>query len=101
MPGCSLVKVKNKVHAFIVGDKSYPQSEKIYVGYVPEANFVLHDVEEEAKEDMLHSHRQKLAIVFGLINASPGTPIRITKNLESVVTATMPLNSSPRFPREK
>ena len=107
------VSGKNKVHAFIMGDKLHPQSEKIYAmlnnlgkqmeeaGYVLDTNFVLHDVEEEAKEYMLHSQSEKLAIAFGLINASPSTPIRITKNFESIVTVTMPLNPSPRFAREK
>eukprot|EP01018_Ginkgo_biloba_P037444 Gb_29868 [translate_table: standard] len=92
-PGYSLIELHDKVHAFLVGDKTHPQSEKIYAmletlagqmekaGYVPNTNFVLHDVEEEEKEDMLCSHSEKLAIAFALINTSPGTPIRITKNL--------------------
>lgn len=29
-------------------------------GYVADTNLVLDDVEEEAKEDMLHSHSEKL-----------------------------------------
>eukprot|EP01018_Ginkgo_biloba_P002288 Gb_24674 [translate_table: standard] len=56
-PGCSWIEIKNRVHAFFVGDRSHPQSEKIYeildclagkmrdAGYVPDTNFVLHDVE--------------------------------------------------------
>eukprot|EP01018_Ginkgo_biloba_P037430 Gb_29872 [translate_table: standard] len=92
-PGCSLVEVNNRVHAFLVGDETHPQSEKIYAllktlsgqmeeaGYIPSTNFALHDVEEEVKEHMLCTHSEKLAIAFGLINTSPGTPIRITKNL--------------------
>eukprot|EP01018_Ginkgo_biloba_P029404 Gb_03474 [translate_table: standard] len=92
-PGCSLIEVNNKVHAFLVGDRSHPQSDKIYAtletlgrqmeeaGYVPNTNFVLHDVEEEVKGHMLGSHSEKLAIAFGLINTKPGTPIQITKNL--------------------
>eukprot|EP01018_Ginkgo_biloba_P028667 Gb_13405 [translate_table: standard] len=91
--GCSLIEVNNKVHAFLVGDRLHPQSKKIYAtlevlneqmkeaGYVPNTNFVLHDVEEEVKEQMLSSHSEKLAIAFGLINTGPGTPIWITKNL--------------------
>jgi hypothetical protein len=51
------------------------------LGYIPNTNFVLHDVEEEVKEQMLFSHSEKLAIAFGLINTYPGTTIRITKNL--------------------
>eukprot|EP01018_Ginkgo_biloba_P019235 Gb_06193 [translate_table: standard] len=92
-PGYSLIEVNNKVHAFLVGDRSHPQSCEIYsmlntlaaqmkeAGYVPNTNFVLHDVEEEVKEHMLCSHSEKLAIAFGLISTSFGTPIRITKNL--------------------
>eukprot|EP01018_Ginkgo_biloba_P019480 Gb_00846 [translate_table: standard] len=92
-PGCSLIEVSNRVHAFLVGDRSHPQSEKIYAtletlsgqmkeaGYVPLMNFALHDVEEEVKEHMLYSHSEKLAIAFGLINTNPKTPIQIMKNL--------------------
>ncbi|XP_057858010.2 pentatricopeptide repeat-containing protein At3g12770 [Cryptomeria japonica] len=91
--GCSYIELNNRVHAFVMGDRSHPQSEKIYstlealskemekAGYVPDTNFVLHDVEEEMKESMLSSHSEKLAIAFGLINTSPGVTIRITKNL--------------------
>jgi pentatricopeptide repeat protein len=92
-PGCSLIELNNRVHRFLVGDISHPQSDKIYAmletlgeqmkeaGYVPMTDFVLHDVEEEVKENMLYSHSEKLAIAFGLINTRPGTPIWITKNL--------------------
>ena len=93
MPGSSWIEVNGKVYAFLAGDKSHPQSEKIYdmleklfgkmmnAGYVPEIDFALHDVEEEQKENILGHHSEKLAIAFGLMNTSPGTTIRITKNL--------------------
>jgi pentatricopeptide repeat protein len=57
IPGSSWIEIKNRVHSFSVGDKSHPQSEKIYTlleslaeqmkkaGYVPDTSFVLHDVE--------------------------------------------------------
>jgi pentatricopeptide repeat protein len=92
-PGCSFIEVNREVQSFLVRDKTHPQSEKIYAtlenvygqmkkaGYVPNTNLVLHDVEEEMKEDILCSHSEKLAISFGIINTSPGTPIRIMKNL--------------------
>eukprot|EP01018_Ginkgo_biloba_P037437 Gb_29877 [translate_table: standard] len=92
-PGCSLIEVESKVHAFFVGDRSHPQSDKIYAtletlarqmeeaGYAPNTNFVLHDVEDEVKEHLLCIHSEKLAIAFGLINTKPGITIRITKNL--------------------
>eukprot|EP01018_Ginkgo_biloba_P019775 Gb_28390 [translate_table: standard] len=92
-PGCSLIEVNNGVQAFYVGDRSHPQSEKIYAtletlsgqieaaGFVPNIDFVLHDVEDEVKEHMLCIHSEKLAIAFGLFNTSPRNTIRITKNL--------------------
>eukprot|EP01018_Ginkgo_biloba_P010114 Gb_03354 [translate_table: standard] len=92
-PGCSFIELDNMVHTFCVNDRSHPQSDKIYamletlagqmkdVGYMPNTDCVLHDVEEEVKECMLGSHSEKLAIAFGLINTNPGTPVRITKNL--------------------
>eukprot|EP01018_Ginkgo_biloba_P031290 Gb_27322 [translate_table: standard] len=91
--GCSFIEVNKRAHAFAAGDRSYCQSEEIYAtleilagqmkeaGYVPNKNFVLHDVGEELKEHMLCSHSEKLAIAFGLINTSPRIPIHITKNL--------------------
>lgn len=93
MPGCSWIEVNKQVHAFLVGDKSHPQTEKIYAelerlsqemkaaGYVPDMKFVLNDVEIEQKEKMLCFHSEKLAIAFGLINTPPGTTIRVIKNL--------------------
>ncbi|KAI3842743.1 hypothetical protein MKW98_015410 [Papaver atlanticum] len=93
LPGCSDVELGNKVYSFLVGDRSHLQSEQIYaeldvlfgkmkeLGYVPETDSALHDVEEEEKEGHLAIHSEKLAIAFALINTEPGTPIRITKNL--------------------
>ncbi|CAK9272812.1 unnamed protein product [Sphagnum jensenii] len=50
-------------------------------GYVPDTRFALHDVDEEEKVLHLRQHSEKLAIAFGLISTSPGTPLRIFKNL--------------------
>eukprot|EP01018_Ginkgo_biloba_P030322 Gb_23083 [translate_table: standard] len=92
-PGCSWIEVNNKVHTFFAGDRSHPESEDIYAmwenlvsqmreeGYVPDTNFVLQDVEDEEKENILCGHSEKLAIAFGLIKGCPEKPIRITKNL--------------------
>ncbi|KAL5979915.1 hypothetical protein ACLOJK_039027 [Asimina triloba] len=91
--GHTIIEIKNKVYTFLVGDRSNPQSDLIYKeldrlmgrireeGYVPDTNFVFHDVEEEMKEQMLYVHSEKLAIVFGLLNLVPGSTIRIKKNL--------------------
>nr|KYP33232.1 Putative pentatricopeptide repeat-containing protein At1g68930 family [Cajanus cajan] len=72
---------------------SNPYSDQIYLeleklnykmvqeGYVPDMNFVLHDVEDSEKIKMLNHHSEKLAIAFGLIFIPPGLPIRVVKNL--------------------
>lgn len=81
------------MHAYVTKDRSHPQVQEIYailetlsrqikkVGYVPDTNFVLHDVEDEYKDDFMRYHSGKLAIDFGLISTPSGTPIRIVKNL--------------------
>eukprot|EP01018_Ginkgo_biloba_P019392 Gb_22814 [translate_table: standard] len=92
-PGLSWIEISNKVHCFVVGDKSHPRTKDIYeklerlkeqmkeVGYVPDTNFVLHDVEQEQKENSLCHHSEKLAIAFGLISTPLGMPIKVMKNL--------------------
>ncbi|XP_058747595.1 putative pentatricopeptide repeat-containing protein At3g49142 [Vicia villosa] len=91
-PGISNVELNNQVHTFLAGDTSHPQSKEIYeelsvlvgkmkeLGYVPETDSALHDVEEEDKEGHLAVHSEKLAIVFALLNTQE-YQIRITKNL--------------------
>ncbi|CAL5350749.1 unnamed protein product [Camellia sinensis] len=75
IPGWTWIEVDNKIHQFSVGDHTH------LAGYVPDTNFVLHDVDEELKLGVLYTHSEKLAITFGLISTPEGTPIRITKNL--------------------
>jgi pentatricopeptide repeat protein len=91
--GCSWIEVNKEMHTFVVGDRSHSQTQEIYAkletlsgqmreaGYVPETKFVLNDLDNEQKDQILCHHSEKLALAFGLINTSPGTPIRILKNL--------------------
>ncbi|CBI37724.3 unnamed protein product, partial [Vitis vinifera] len=92
-PGCSWIEVDKQIHVFILGDTSHPKIEEIVqrlndliervmgVGYVPDTNFVLQDLEGEQKEDSLRYHSEKLAIMFGLMNLSREKTVRIRKNL--------------------
>ncbi|KAK2967044.1 hypothetical protein RJ640_015264 [Escallonia rubra] len=93
-PGCSSIEVSGIVHEFLVGDSSHPLSKDIYskvdeiasklksVGYVPNKSHLLQLVEEEdAQDQALYLHSEKLAIAFGLIRLTPSQPIRIVKNL--------------------
>ncbi|KAL5780789.1 hypothetical protein ACOSQ2_011526 [Xanthoceras sorbifolium] len=91
--GCSFIEHGNEIHRFVVGDQSHPESEKIYkkleevigkiraANFVPKTEYVLHDVDEEVKEDMINKHSEKLAIAFGLLVVNAGMPLIITKNL--------------------
>ncbi|WOL12763.1 hypothetical protein Cni_G21531 [Canna indica] len=92
-PGCSWIQEKKGTVSFFVGDRSHPQSQQIYallgnlierikpLGYVPQTHFALHDVDDEEKSYLLSEHSEKLALAYGIFTSSPGTPIRITKNL--------------------
>ncbi|GMH03396.1 hypothetical protein Nepgr_005235 [Nepenthes gracilis] len=50
-------------------------------GYVPDTRYVLHDIDQEAKEKALLYHSERLAIAYGLISTPPRTPLRVIKNL--------------------
>eukprot|EP01018_Ginkgo_biloba_P033954 Gb_18015 [translate_table: standard] len=92
-PGCSWIEVKNRMHAFLVADRTHYRTGDIYAklekltlqmkeaGYVPDTDFVLHDINEEQKEHTLSYHSEKLAVSFGLLSSPPGKPIRIFKNI--------------------
>lgn len=92
-PGVSWMEVKDKIHTFIVGDRSHPRSEEVYskleelgqlmakAGYVPMLETDLHRVGNKDKEILLSYHSEKLAVAFGLIATPPGAPIRVKKNL--------------------
>lgn len=92
-PGCSWIQGKKGTASFFVGDRSHPQSQQIYallgvlierikaLGYVPQTDYALHDVDDEEKSSLLSEHSEKLALAYGLLTFSPRTPIRITKNI--------------------
>lgn len=91
--GFSWIHMKNKVHAFGVEDVIHPQKDEIYklmdeiweeikkMGFIPDTQSVLHDLEEEVKEQILKHHSEKLAIAFGLLSTQENTVLRIMKNL--------------------
>lgn len=93
VPGCSMIEVDNRIYSFVVEDKSHRHSEDIHrmldqmthklklAGYVPDTSNVLVDVDDVEKENALSHHSEKVAIAFGLIKTTPGTPLRVVKNL--------------------
>ncbi|XP_009599817.1 pentatricopeptide repeat-containing protein At1g74630 [Nicotiana tomentosiformis] len=93
-PGWSMIEVDKVMYSFVAGDKLNDITEEAYNklseitlklkvegGYVPEVGSVLHDIEEEEKEDTLSKHSEKLAVAFGMARLCKGRTIRIVKNL--------------------
>ena len=92
-PGSSWLMLKGLRHEFLSGDRSHPLTEQIYqkldwlgvklkeIGYVPDQQFALHDVETEQREEMLSHHSERLAIAFGLLNTVEGSTVTVMKNL--------------------
>jgi pentatricopeptide repeat protein len=91
----SAAEARNKVHEYRAGDRSHPETPKIYeelkylaahmkeAGYIADTRFVLHDVDRETKEDALLAHSERLAVSYGLITSAVRSPIRVIKNLRS------------------
>ncbi|KAF5182986.1 Pentatricopeptide repeat-containing protein [Thalictrum thalictroides] len=92
-PGCSWIEIKNEVYILLAGDRSHPQMAQIIErlerlnmemkksGYLPDTNFVLQDVEQQDKENILCGHSEKLAVGLGLLCTPPGSALRVIKNL--------------------
>ncbi|KAK7247248.1 hypothetical protein RIF29_42127 [Crotalaria pallida] len=92
-PGSSWLTLKGLRHEFLSADRSHPLTEQIYqkldwlvgklneLGYVPDQQFALHDVEFEQKAEMLSYHSERLAIAFGLLSTVEGSTITVIKNL--------------------
>lgn len=94
VPGYSTIEFNRRIYRFGAGDTSHQQTKEIYS--------ILEDLKRLAqqhgytfdggsngmlcanncrKENNAESHSEKLAIAFGIINTSPGTTLRISKNL--------------------
>ncbi|GMI99714.1 hypothetical protein like AT5G13230 [Hibiscus trionum] len=96
-PGLSWIENQGMVHYFSVGDTSHPDTKVINgilewlnartrrAGFVPNCNAVLLDVEHKEKERLLWVHSERLALAFALFRTTPGSQIRIMKNLRICV----------------
>ncbi|KAI0497710.1 hypothetical protein KFK09_020944 [Dendrobium nobile] len=77
---------KQKINLHPKKREAYEKARELHTaiseaGYMPDTRFVLHDIDEEAKEKSLMYHSERLAIAYGLIGTPPGTTLRIMKNL--------------------
>lgn len=92
-PGCSWMDVGGRVYNFVAGDNRLPEAEEIRmmwsslegkirgIGYVPDTDSVLHELEEEEKLEILRGHSEKQAIAFGLLKTRGNTKVRVCKNI--------------------
>ncbi|KAH6755210.1 hypothetical protein C2S53_017468 [Perilla frutescens var. hirtella] len=93
VPGCSWIRVNNRVHTFVVGDTNNDLSHDIYkfldevrvkmklAGFYPKTEYVLQDLDGEEQEESLCNHGEKLAVAFGVLNLRGESCIRVFKNL--------------------
>ncbi|KAL0392671.1 UNVERIFIED_CONTAM: Pentatricopeptide repeat-containing protein [Sesamum radiatum] len=93
--GRSWIEVRGAVHVFFAGDRRHARKDEIYakltelmtdiekLGYVPNSDEMLHEVDEKEMKELLWYHSEKLAVAFGLLSGvtPPGKPLRIIKNL--------------------
>ncbi|KAG6402684.1 hypothetical protein SASPL_134886 [Salvia splendens] len=91
--GISWLQIKGEVHIFGADDALHPQRDAIDIrltkiweeikkmGFVPDTASVLHDLDDELKEQLLKHHSEKLAIVFGVMNMPEKSTLTIMKNL--------------------
>ncbi|XP_019439287.1 PREDICTED: pentatricopeptide repeat-containing protein At5g50990 [Lupinus angustifolius] len=91
--GKSWIELGDSIHQFKAADQSHAEMKAIYrvlegliqraklEGFTPLTDLVLMDVSEEEKEENLSFHSEKLALAYGVLKSSPGTKIRIFKNL--------------------
>ncbi|KAJ0974837.1 hypothetical protein J5N97_016802 [Dioscorea zingiberensis] len=90
LPACTWIEVKKQPHRFIFGDKSHPESIKIYErldnlikemvkqGYAPMEKHLLPDVGQH-EQRMLNYHSEKLAVAYGLISTQDYTPLHLVQ----------------------
>ncbi|GAV61711.1 PPR domain-containing protein/PPR_2 domain-containing protein/DYW_deaminase domain-containing protein [Cephalotus follicularis] len=92
-PGVSWLDIRNTTHVFVAEDNKHPEisqiNEKVRellakimpLGYVPDVAALIHDMEDEQKEDCLSYHSEKLAIAYGLMKTPSEAPVYVYKNL--------------------
>lgn len=92
-PGLSWIEVDNKVHSFVVGDRSHPMSQKIYkkleemlekirkIGYVDERFVSCMSKVDFKGRSVVNHHSEKLAVTYGIISLPTLAKVKVMKNL--------------------
>ncbi|CAA7032859.1 unnamed protein product [Microthlaspi erraticum] len=80
-------------HQYQAGDANLPEHGELFellrnmkmhmveVGYVVATKVVLHDLDEETKENALLAHSERAAFARGLLSSAPRSTITVLKNL--------------------
>ncbi|CAA6664718.1 unnamed protein product [Spirodela intermedia] len=81
-PGYSWLEVRNRMHLFLVDDRSHPDGAAI----AAEVEALMKRIKEEGyspeeKERSLYFHSERLAIAYGLMSVPSPQRIRVIKNL--------------------
>ncbi|KAG0470482.1 hypothetical protein HPP92_017182 [Vanilla planifolia] len=75
------------------GERSHPEDDLVYeqirgllpqmkdLGYFPEIKCVLHDIDQESREEALLYHSERLALAYALMTTPARQTVRIMKNL--------------------
>ncbi|WOL03685.1 hypothetical protein Cni_G12405 [Canna indica] len=96
-PGYSWIDLGKESRLFIAGEVPHSMRQEIIRllneltiemkkrGYVPDTTSVMHNLEEDEKEQQLFLHSERLAVAFGLLKSVPGKTIRVVKNLRVCV----------------
>ncbi|XP_010548024.1 PREDICTED: pentatricopeptide repeat-containing protein At2g15690 [Tarenaya hassleriana] len=81
----SMLEGKSRILEFrnltLYKDEERARAAKKDMVYVPDTRYVLHDIDQEAKEQALLYHSERLAIAYGLISTPARQTLRIIKNL--------------------
>ncbi|KAM1479130.1 hypothetical protein ACFX2I_026466 [Malus domestica] len=82
----NMLEEKNKVSEYRSTNEAYEKLQGLKgqmreACYVPDTRYVLHEIDQEAKEQALQSHSERLAIACGLISTPARQTLRIIKNL--------------------
>lgn len=89
-PGYSYIEIKGKIHLFVAGDRSHPQTDEIY-SMLEKLEDLINELGRSKKSDEekldkelligIGMHSERLAIAFALLNTDIGVDILVIKNL--------------------
>ncbi|CAA0830497.1 Putative pentatricopeptide repeat-containing protein [Striga hermonthica] len=99
-PGYSYVEHKGKIHLFVAGDKSHPQTKEIckMLGELEDLVYAKEDDEKKQRDYQSMHHSERLAVAFALLNScSEEEDILVIKNLRICENCHVFIKSVSRF----